>query len=537
MGARLPPGHAVTSLADGAPSPLASIVVAALVLALQALLYLRARAASRRPGAGAVAVRLVAAALAAPFLRWQQMPWTDAAALFTTWSALLIAWKYATRDFSLVDDPSLPTFSTPVLGYAERAVLVASALLVYVSPVFALPFLSHARRFQPFHLHELLPIAVVMAAAAYAVTHGGIVLARLVLGETALATGAAAAAPLALYFVLLASIALLYVTRGVAKLYAGRRWHDWMWSNPLHLQLPSAYTWGWLAWLSEPTVLALTRRARRLDRPLATATVALEIGAVLLFVDRCLALCLLAGLILFHLGYFSVSGALFWEYVLVDAGAMAMIAALPLQVADALFAWPATALLGALCALALAAVWPPYLLAWWETPLTQRVYWEVEGESGRTYVLSHAFMDPWESYFYFGDWALVPYRMVTQNLSHTPMGPGSQGMAKDLAAGGPAAVRALADGGRACPARCREIEAFLRQFFAALDAGRRKRVLPHALRWLKAPGCFLARGGPGPVYRGQERAREIRVKYRETFWTGTSLVTLRDEVHRRIGLG
>ena len=55
---------------------------------------------------------------------------------------------------------------------------------------------------------------------------------------------------------------------------------------------------------------------------------------------------------------------------------------------------PSLAVMGGLWLLG--KIWRPQVLAWWDTPFTQRVHWQVRGESGKLYGLYSDFFCPHE---------------------------------------------------------------------------------------------------------------------------------------------
>src|SRR5690606_16664505 len=173
----------------------------------------------------------------------------------------------------------------------------------------------------------------------------------------------------------------------------------------------------------------------------------------------------------------------------------------------------------------------PLPLGWFDTPFTQRIHWRVRGESGAWYGLYNDFMDPHERLYgkVHGCFA-VPVAVFTYHLGEV----WKPELRDAIRAAGP------------CPARLDEVRrrfgilprnermlerhvAYLRRFFAELARGAKKHVLPRWLRWLKAPGDQIYYWGELPAYRGQERAVEVKLLYREEYFEGSELRRLRDE--------
>jgi hypothetical protein len=364
------------------------------------------------------------------------------------------------------------------------------------------------------------------------VVGGGLVLARTLL---ALLGGAAVVDPQAAdetaALVVLSCVGALYFYPGVCKLRAGRRWCDWMNRCQLHYQLIGSSAWGWLESLPEGRLVKAARLIQAVNVPLAWSTVLLELSVVGLPLGHPPAVVLLFGLVVFHAGYFALTGALFWENILVLCSLAVGLWVCgygglrgPLGVLQ----FP---LLGGLL-LTFPFVFRNPRLTWWETPLTQRVYCQVSG-GGRVFALTHRFMGPWEDLFYFGFRDLAPRRLITENLSHTRLG---QEIVDELVACGPDSGRIASLSHAVSPdtAAVAAYSRMLNDFFAALRSGKGRFSLPRFLTWLQAPGSFLASGGPGPVFDGQVEVEEVLVKFKEIYFDGLRITVLRDEVLYRI---
>jgi hypothetical protein len=467
---------------------------------------------------------LVATALAAPLVRWASLTGGGGVPLPIAAAVLALAWKYATRDFDVIAPSAVPLHPSPVPSatYLERIALLASAGLTLHYPVFLVPFVFQTCRFHnkgP-HLHELMPWLVCAGAASL-----------LAIRVPCAAAGLPPPGDSTLLLVLLLMVGHHYAAPGLFKLFAGRHRADWALRNPLHFILPSAHVWGWLNRVETEHVVTFTRRLQRAAVPLATLTLVGELGFIVMLAHPAIAIGLCLAMTAFHLGYFAMTGALFWEYIAVDLAMAWEIGTTPSPLLASTFNGP-TAAAFALAMLVVPVILHAPRLDWWETRLTQRVYWQVKGRSGSLYTLSHSFMEPYSDYFYFGDYALVPYRRVLLNLCHTFWGRQHQPTAQRLNRDdGDRIVPALTGGGRVDPIKLQRHGEFLGRFFSAWNEGRRKRVLPRWLRWLQAPGNYLAAGGPGgPPFQGQEPVDEVRVRYLETFYGGAGIRVLRHEL-------
>jgi hypothetical protein len=411
-----------------------------------------------------------------------QLHWSDApeAAWWAWLAAGCLSWKYATR----------PRSPGPVdLADWERWGLLACLLLLPGNPGWLAPHLclvSRRRRLVAPSLHERLPIHLCSVLLCHFALSAAAPLGR---GEPA---------RLALWSACLAIVAALYAWPGVAKLRIGQRWFSWILNVRLHYQLIGAYCWGWWQGCPFPKLATWARRLGRLNRWLAALTVALELGVLALPLDPTLARLNLLGLALFHTAYLAMTGAFFWENILLLLGAAACLPGAP----PGFFSLP-SALLFLVSVRVYVEIFKTDGLTWWELPLVQRVYTEVVC-AGQRLALTHAWLDPLERRHYIGPEELSPFQLWTHNLTHSDL---NQSTVEDLLQS-PSSLHP--------PARTPEpadIEAARLQFQAMLPAlERRREVVP---AWLRAPRSYLAPGSRGACYQGQGRIEEIWIRYEE----------------------
>lgn len=477
--------------------------------------------ARRHPAVQCLPVALVAFA-AAPFWRYQSSLVAGLAGSI----ASLLAYNAATKDRDPVDplDPSPP----------ERVLLAISAVGSFASPACLLLacFLLSSRH-RLWQHHATLPMRLAQVMAAY---EGVNLIVRLVSGISEASTGRPLELP-GLPTTALASFLVIvqvshYFITALAKAFLGPRWFSWVTENRLHYLPASAYSWGWGRFVAEPTWLKLVAGVRRVEVPLQGLAFGLEALSPLALLDARLAALFSFAAALFHVGVFALSGLLFWDWVAVDLllGAFLWLGHESLSPG---FGLP-TLLLG-LTILAVFPLrhrlWRPMPLGWYDSPLTQRIEWQVVGQSGAVYGLYNNFMCPHERlYGRVHGCFLTRKTVLTYHLGEV----WKLELRDAIVAAGPdhAKLDHVRERFGILPYSDelgRRHLAYLRRFFWELNRGAPKQVLPQALSFLKAPGDQIYYFGDLSPYTRQEPACEVRIRYREQFFDGERYVPLADE--------
>lgn len=459
----------------------------------------------------------------------------------------LLTWKHVTQDVDVVVGDSL---------IRERLLLVGLAVLSHFFPFFLLPWLFLLlHSFAGWTHHGTLPVRLVM----------------MVLGTLALVVLPSKLAPEhalsgrfgvneAFLVLLVACHVSHYVIPALGKMRLGSRPWSWVLENRLHAVSAGAYSWGWARFLPEKKAVAVLRALAPLDRPLQLLTLLLEFGAVFVLFHELAFYEIVAGLIGMHLVIFLTTGILFWEWMIVDATLCETVHLLGPESASLVFSPQAGLACLAIVFLfpARGKLWRPVWLAWWDTPFTARVHWEVVGKSGKAYELYNDQLCPHERlYGRVHGYFLVDEPLITYHLGQVYPVEVSEHHKKSrvefetyeadelrdavfATRGDRAALVALkAKHGAVRRDRTEEREhvRYLRRFLRAVARGERKHVLPRALRFLKAPGGQYYSWGALPAYRGQEPAKILRFRFRETFFDGERFVEVSDRVVREVVLG
>ena len=397
-----------------------------------------------------------------------------------------------------------------------RVFAVGLYLLSLLSPVLLAPFLwLLIRELKGFLHHRHLPIRLIQAYLSYL-----LIAPYLALGHEPL---------ILLWLVITGSH---YAVPGVGKLTLGERPWDWALKNRSHYLFLAAYTWGWLAFLRVTLVERLARIVRQFAIPLQLTAIAIELGGFCLLVTDRLTVWALFGFILLHTVVFLMSGILFWEWTMVNLGLL--LTCLNTDLVDLYSPTNQLLYLLILSHVPLTRIWTPAPLSWWDSPLVGRVLWEVEGRSGRRYMLYNNFMCPWERLFGRGyGFFLLDEPVLVDHGEPSHLGHVFTLEARDrlVVSGGErnAILSVCEKEGRNfyCPSKIENHVKFLQAFCEALNRGDKKRTVPS---WLKAPGGQFYYWGNLPAYKRQEPVVKVLCRYREVFIDGCVIKELRNQL-------
>lgn len=431
----------------------------------------------------------------------------------------VLCWKLTTRNYEY---PRAKGF------FRFRLLLIGLAGLAGIS-IAALPFfLICLRRFGVWTHHFLLSLR--MIALYMAVQLSSAVLESI--APFGVPTDAQSDAWM--MYLLMAVHLSHYAVPGVAKLTLGTKLWSWIVGNQTHLLLPAAYAWGWARFVPEQYLWPVSRVLARLAPACNAAVILLECGCLIApFGAKSYALFCCA-FVLFHLFIFVLSGICFWENIIIN-----------MLVAGYLVWWfdPPTATffgikgIGIVAALILLfplrqTVWKPHRLAWWETPLLNRIRLEVIGRSGTRYGLYNNVLCPREREF-----GRIPLRFCINE----PILTGHLGQVECerlcelvLATGGDAvAIQELKRTHGEFLYDAHAVERFtfeMKALFRSMDQGHSRNPLPRRLRALKAPGGHFYYWGEHPPFHWQEEALALRVFYIEEYLYPDRRVTLSERL-------
>ncbi|WP_240507376.1 hypothetical protein [Streptomyces kanamyceticus] len=439
--------------------------------------------------ATAVGIVLVPVVLGHKFLGPGPLGWV------VTTAVVLLTWQGSTSDYD-VTQPIPPQ-------RRDKLVLLALALLAGLwSPVLLLWLAQYCGRLRGWKHHAMMPLRLIKAYVAWL---------------PASMAFAPAVSRSALLLVLGCVSLSHYVKPAWSKLRLGPRPWSWAWENHTHYLMASAYCWGWARFLRAETVERLLGPVSKLNRPLNFLTLAVEAAGLIAFLDRRLLVAALAATVLFNLAVAVGSGILFWENIASNAAFAIVVSTLPSTYIPA-FGWPVAAFASLVIVLSVTdLLWQPWHLAWWDTPFTARVHWEVETASGARRGIYNNFMCPYEREF----GRVEGYFLTKEPVLHGHLGIVWDGTLRDRLAkadGDQGELRVLKQqyGTKQKDERlARRHATFLAAMFNRLNSGVPKGPLPRWLRCFKAPGGQLYYWGDLPPYRGEETVRRITIRYQE----------------------
>ena len=481
------------ALVEAWPWPPRSLSDAAALLALSALIVLAARRWRRL------------------LCRWSDFDATGALRPFVIAVAAAAAWSFATYRYNLYFDQS---------HWADRLLLVALAAAALRRPAASLPLaflaVAIAGQFQHplggyYPTHVILPVRllVLLAAALVVWTAGARIRAR------------------DYYFVAILLVSSGYLLSGLKKLQLG-----WIGYGHIHHILLSTYANGWLGFLSEEQISAIARALAPLGPLLVAGVLALEIGILLIFSKRFVAIGLLIWGAAFHMAVFALSGILFWLWFLIDAGLAAVLALDPGGELRTLFTRRRFA--ASLALLPIAVVWfRPTPLSWFDAPLSYTYRFEGIGESGRRYSLPPSFFSPYEYEFTVGAFdAYVNAPLLTIRWGATADPRTAWALLEAETAAEALAVERSLGRMRAADATASRIDAFLQRWISAYNRRGHNRG-----PWSAIEAPLQLYTWPEPdSYVGQEKITTVEVLWVTTFFDGNRYDEIRQQTVRSIAI-
>lgn len=221
-------------------------------------------------------------------------------------SVLTLTWAFVSYGFNYY-------YNQP--HYLDRLLLVILAILVYINPIFAIPFVMIAYVISS---QFMFPIG-------FSYTDKQILFEFIALFGCFIAVRPfTRGRTVDFIFVGLCMIGAYYYFPGIAKLHVGANNSlNWITDNNLHHYVVFTYEKGWLSFRSQELVYAMTDIVEFLRVPLQLFTVIMEIGALfILLLQRRGVIVILLSAILLHTGIMLSSGIFFWKWMVLD-GAMA----------------------------------------------------------------------------------------------------------------------------------------------------------------------------------------------------------------------
>jgi len=328
-------------------------------------------------------------------------------------------------------------------------------------------------------------------------------------------------------------VALYYAVPAGGKLFLG-----WLTRNDqANIVLSAWHQNGWLDGLGQigrSRVVAIVAWTAPL---LKLATLACELGVVIMLRHRRVAVGLLLGCAAMHVGILLTTGIFFWKWIVLDASLAAIVWWLPAVDARRLFG-PVQAV----CGLVLISVLfvthrRPVVLAWYDSPMAFQFRIEAVGTDGTAYEVTPAALAPYDlplaqGRFYF----LTDVPMLVDCLGSTPHWDMLRKLQTARTAEDLAAIRAVFGNPRTNAASAERFELLIQRFF-------RHQQSPRTTSWMSrlpsAPQHIWTaphRSDGQETYDGQDAIQSVRIRLREALAHDRQLHVVRDEVVRTFPL-
>ena len=292
----------------------------------------------------------------------------------------ILTWAFASYSFNYF-------YNQP--HYFDRILLVVLALLVYVNPIFAIPFtmiayvisyqfsypigFSYTDKQMLFEFVALFGIYVALRPFTRGRTRDFI-------------------------FIALCMIAAYYYFPGIEKLnVATNSPINWIWDNNLHNYIPFTYEQGWLAFRSQELVYTMTDIVAFFRVPFQIFTVVVEIG--LLFIvslKRRGTVVILILAILLHTGIWISTGIFFWMWIGLD-GAMAWFIWRYGDREEIAYIFKPIPMALSLVIIASGSLFFDVIhLGWWNSPIHTYYRFDVIDTQGDRYDFSYSQLQPYD---------------------------------------------------------------------------------------------------------------------------------------------
>lgn len=190
-----------------------------------------------------------------------------------------------------------------------------------------------------------------------------------------------------------------YLYPAVAKIQISPSITTWVLENDLSAHTVFAYDRGWFSWLSDSARQNTLHFFSKYTQVICSLTMVIEVGAVLLFVNRKLAIVLLFCFCCFHLGVFLESGIFFWKWISFNTALIFLLIVFkenfkPLFNGRFL-------VVGTFLICSAEYFFNPVKLGWWDYRYKNGFDYYVEDVTGKTFRISGSQIKPYEQTFTF----------------------------------------------------------------------------------------------------------------------------------------
>ena len=311
-----------------------------------------------------------------PQSRWSEMVEFKAIRPVVMMTAFAVTWAFSTYSYNFFYDQS---------HLFDRSLLIILFGLTLWRPCWFPLFLLTAVTIVSQFEHpmpgyswtdKILPVRVLFLFCSY------LAVCRLFDSQTAVR---------AFFLVLFAMTGAHYFVPGWGKV-------EMEWWNYGHVYHIVAATWanGWLGFLSEPEIICVIDVAAFLDPLVVGFTLLVEVGSLIFLFHRRIAVGLVLGWLLLHVGIFVFSGICFWKWVLLDLAILLSLREMSPATSRWLFCLKRALACAALMLILSFVVTRPVKLAWYDTRLTHTHHFVGTGISGTRYDVGKFFMAPYD---------------------------------------------------------------------------------------------------------------------------------------------
>lgn len=294
-------------------------------------------------------------------------------------AVLIMTWAFASYGYNYYYNQA---------HYLDRLSLVVLAILVYVNPLFAIPFtmVCYLISYQ-----FMFPIG-------FAYTDKQMLFEFLALfGVFVAVRPVTRGRTMDFVFVGMCMIGAYYYFPGIEKLHIGAGSPiNWVFDNDLQQYVIFSYEKGWLAFRSQELVYSIADFMAVFRVPAQIFTVIIEVGGIFLLVRRRITVVFLIGAIMLHTGIMLASGVFFWKWIVLD-GAMAW------------FIWrygdsdeikqifnPVSTMLGIMIIASGVLFFDVIHLGWFNSPIHNYYKFEVIDTEGDSYDFAYSYLQPYD---------------------------------------------------------------------------------------------------------------------------------------------
>ncbi len=330
----------------------------------------------------------------------------------------------------------------------------------------------------------------------------------------------------ALVFAILCMTSFYYAVAAVGKISLGAQALDWMRFSHMENLFVASHLNGWLTFLPESRFLELAEIVRLFHLPITVFTLACEFGMAFLLVRRRGTLLLLAAVSSMHIGILITSGIIFWKWLVLDVALLVWLWVRREDPEILRMYSRSNALLSLVVVAGMIAAFSTNVFSWWNTEWTMTYEVEVIDTTGESYRVDYADFKPYTLFDLYKpdgrDSQTYAFGMTkNQRLMEYMEAPDPRGLER-FASSEPAS-----EVGPDIARGARVFRDFMKRYFTHRNRHPNRRAVPFLLPSPAMHNRSLA--GPD-VYRDQNPVVEVRLRFREIYYTGSGLENMRDEI-------